>query len=166
MIVRYPPALSFSVYLEVQNSIKRRDAVPQSGTKRPEYIAHPAGSLVCRPFGECEPCPHNELDQPFCLPFGNRRLLHCLPADQAHDVLSGYESADDRKQPKGEVPAWEACGKVIVTERRDFYEFVTANLLFLIVALTILWARSSALAAAQYRQLAARIGIPSGSWRS
>jgi len=42
----------------------------------------------------------------------------------------------------------------------------TANLLFLIVAMAILWARSSALATAQYRQLAARIGIPgSGGWR-
>ena len=41
-----------------------------------------------------------------------------------------------------------------------------ANLLFLIVALGILWGRSSALAAAQYRQLAARIGIPGSGWRT
>ncbi|RSH92223.1 hypothetical protein EHS25_008638 [Saitozyma podzolica] len=122
-----------------------------SGPKRPEYVAHPAGELVCRPFGECEPCPSDELDQPFCMPFGNRRLLHCQ---------------DPRKPDKGEVPAWEACGKVVRKEKQDFYEFVTCNLLFLIVALTILWARSSALATAQYRQLAARIGIPSGGWRA
>lgn len=42
----------------------------------------------------------------------------------------------------------------------------TACLLFLIVAMTILWARTSALAAQQYHQLAARIGIPAGTWRS
>ncbi|WVQ98086.1 hypothetical protein IAU59_005208 [Kwoniella sp. CBS 9459] len=129
---------------------------PRPSAKRPEYIAHPAGDLVCRPFGECEPCPEDELDQPFCFPFGNRRLLHCIPASSAEDAANGIHV--------GEVPAWESCGKVIKTERQDFWEFVTANLLFLIVALTILWARTSALATEQYRQLAARIGIPSGTW--
>jgi hypothetical protein len=49
--------------------------------------------------------------QPFCQPFGNRRLLHCKPSS------SGTEST-------GEVPAWEACGKVVKQERQDFYEFV------------------------------------------
>jgi hypothetical protein len=49
--------------------------------------------------------------QPFCQPFGNRRLLHCKPSS------SGSEST-------GEVPAWEACGKVVKQERQDFYEFV------------------------------------------
>ncbi|WVR04657.1 hypothetical protein IAU60_001668 [Kwoniella sp. DSM 27419] len=124
--------------------------------KRPEYVAHPAGDLVCRPFGECEPCPDDELDQPFCFPFGNRRLLHCIPASMADGASKG--------EHVGEVPAWESCGKVIKKERQDFWEFVTANLLFLIVAMTILWARTSALATAQYRQLAARIGIPGSGW--
>ncbi|WVW78413.1 hypothetical protein I302_100367 [Kwoniella bestiolae CBS 10118] len=128
----------------------------QSRPKKPEYVAHPAGDLVCRPFGECEPCPRDELDQPFCFPFGNRRLLHCIPSSAAEDAKNGNHV--------GEVPAWEACGKVVRKERQDFWEFVTANLLFLIVALTILWARTSALATEQYRQLAARIGIPSGGW--
>ncbi|WWD21528.1 hypothetical protein CI109_106014 [Kwoniella shandongensis] len=124
--------------------------------KKPEYVAHPAGDLVCRPFGECSPCPRDELDQPFCLPFGNRRLLHCIPAAKADSPSTSSQG--------GEVPAWEACGKVIKKERQDYWEFVTANLLFLIVALTILWARTSALATEQYRQLAARIGIPGGGW--
>ncbi|KAK4685801.1 hypothetical protein P7C73_g4339, partial [Tremellales sp. Uapishka_1] len=202
-----------------------------------EYVAHPAGELVCRPFGECEPCPEDELRRPFCMPFGNRRLLHCIPA-------SAKDNPD--ADPPGEVPAWEACGKVVKREKHDYWEFVvgsnsvldeewmgsgsgqgncsgsgqrngigsgggggfwkwrngavgnekssqagggvvgndkkaivrtipgrpsspllqTANLLFLLVALTVLWARSSALANAQYRQLAARIGIPGGSWRA
>ncbi|OXB34896.1 hypothetical protein J007_05408 [Cryptococcus neoformans] len=121
--------------------------------KKPEYVAHKAGDLTCRPFGECSPCPKDELDQAFCLPFGNRRLLHCIPA-----------YANTSMSQQGEVPAWEACGKVVKKEAQDFYEFVTANLLFLIVALSILWARTSALAAEQYRQLAARIGIPGGNW--
>lgn len=52
--------------------------------------------------------------QPFCQPFGNRRLLHCRPA-------SG--------EGKGVTPAWEACGKVIMKEQRDFYEFVVRQCL-------------------------------------
>ena len=115
------------------------------------------------------------------MPFGNRRLLHCLPPEQAHDLDENGEV----RLHAGEVPAWEACGKVIEDEKRDYWEFIVsilksdhikligvmtfllqiANLLFLIVALTILWARTSTLAQAQYRQLAARIGIPGGSWR-
>jgi hypothetical protein len=53
-----------------------------------------------------------QLDQPFCMPFGNRRLLHCQ---------------DPRKPDKGEVPAWEACGKVVRKEKQDFYEFVVSG---------------------------------------
>lgn len=46
------------------------------------------------------------------MPFGNRRLLHCVPAGTHPDAH--------------EVPAWEACGKVIKKEQRDFYEFVVS----------------------------------------
>ncbi|WWC59500.1 uncharacterized protein I303_102056 [Kwoniella dejecticola CBS 10117] len=141
---------------ERRADISTRQKTSTSTSKKPEYVAHPAGDLVCRPFGECEPCPRDELDQPFCFPFGNRRLLHCIPSSSAEEAAKGNHV--------GEVPAWEACGKVVRKERQDFWEFVTANLLFLIVALTILWARTSALATEQYRQLAARIGIPSGGW--
>jgi hypothetical protein len=62
-----------------------------------------------------------QLDQPFCLPFGNRRLLHCLPASQAHQA--------EGEGQYGEVPAWEACGKVISVERRDYWEFVVGLIL-------------------------------------
>ncbi|EJT45285.1 hypothetical protein A1Q1_06354 [Trichosporon asahii var. asahii CBS 2479] len=78
-------------------------------------------------------------------------LLHCIPADKKDDP-----------NPPGEVPAWESCGKVVKLEQREFYEFVTANLLFLIVCLVIYWVRTSTLATQQYRQLAARIGIRGG----
>jgi len=63
-----------------------------------------------------------QLDQPFCFPFGNRRLLHCLPADKLHQ---GGEGGDTR-QPEGEVPAWESCGKVIRQERQEYQEFVVS----------------------------------------
>jgi hypothetical protein len=136
-----------------------------------------------------------QLKEPFCMPFGNRRLLHCMPArggDDAH-----------------EVPAWEACGKVVKKEQRNFYEFVvsmsgvwslgplrpasiahrkrqgisavsafafldlslyladsqTTNILLLVICLVIYGVRTSELATQQYRQLAARIGIPSGAWQ-
>ncbi|EIW71227.1 hypothetical protein TREMEDRAFT_27464 [Tremella mesenterica DSM 1558] len=148
--------------LEGRHTSQRSSEPPSSRAKRPAYVAHPASQLVCRPFGECEPCPKDQLSQPFCMPFGNRRLLHCIPKDDQHRA----QGTTDGSQPAGEVPAWEACGKVVKKEQRDFWEFVTTNLLFLIVALTILWARTSALATAQYRQLAARIGIPGGSWRT
>ncbi|GMK53871.1 hypothetical protein CspeluHIS016_0104570 [Cutaneotrichosporon spelunceum] len=123
-------------------------AIPVSN-KRP-LVAQPAEGYDCTPFGVCEPCPEDERHQPFCQPFGNRRLLHCKRA-----------GAED----KGVTPAWESCGKVVKVEQRNFYEFVTANVLLLMVCLTIFAVRTSALATQQYRQLAARIGIPSASYR-
>ncbi|WWD07636.1 hypothetical protein V865_005737 [Kwoniella europaea PYCC6329] len=151
-----PVYIPRSFQLEIKRAESSSSTKSRPKPTKPEYVAHPAGDLVCRPFGECEPCPRDELDQPFCFPFGNRRLLHCIPSSSAEEAKNGNHV--------GEVPAWEACGKVVRKERQDFWEFVTANLLFLIVALTILWARTSALATEQYRQLAARIGIPSGGW--
>ena len=154
--------------------------------RKADYQAHPAGELVCRPFGLCEPCPVDEVSslgscllspllaipffkvlvlgtcldtlipgyditsylttlpskgiskaqstsldpstrlvchdmnranpqrtQPFCQPFGNRRLLHCKSSKES----------DGRST---EVPAWEACGKVVKQERQDFWEFVVS----------------------------------------
>lgn len=51
------------------------------------------------------------------MPFGNRRLLHCVPA--------AYKGSE--KEPPGEVPAWEACGKVVKKEERDYYEFIVSS---------------------------------------
>ena len=59
-------------------------------------------------------------NQPFCQPFGNRRLLHCKPS--SHDTQKDGKSA-------GEVPAWEACGRVVKKERQDFWEFVVSSAL-------------------------------------
>lgn len=143
--------------------------------------------LVCRPFGTCEPCPEDALDEPFCQPFGNRRLMHCAPAPTlpAHppdfpDPLSDPQSppfADDVPPPshdrppsfldsgtrQGEIPAWEPCGRIVEKERGDFYEFLACNVGIAILALLVLFARSKRLQAMHARQLAARIGLVRGA---
>lgn len=153
-----------------------------------------SGDLFCRPFGECEPCPKDERDQPFCRPFGNRRLVHCIPKGQADpqdpyaseievDIPtrrqeSGSATHSQKESPVlvggssrvidmgsvqlGEVPAWEACGKVLAIERAGYWEFVVINTLLLTLSLVVLLVRSNSLAAHQYKQLAARIGIAGG----
>ena len=57
-----------------------------------------------------------QLHEPFCQPFGNRRLLHCREAD----------SPDVDKE--GELLAWESCGRIVAKERADFFEFVVNTL--------------------------------------
>lgn len=144
---------------------------------------------LCLPFGVCEPCPDEavsrfrhklvhfqyyvQLQEPFCKPFGNRRLLHCVnataPLSQSHEQTSPdaapplRPSASPNHQtlphPEGEIPAWESCGRIVHQERADFYEFIACNILFAIAALSVLFARSRRLNALQARQLAARIGI-------
>lgn len=89
---------------------------------------HQHGDMVCRPFGECEACPLDEIHQPFCHPYGNRRLVHCIPRRNA----DGSSSTDDNpyegehEQDAREVPAWESCGKVISTQTADYWEFVVS----------------------------------------
>ncbi|KAF9457538.1 hypothetical protein BDZ94DRAFT_1285207 [Collybia nuda] len=123
---------------------------------------HPG--LLCSPFGLCEPCPAKELAEPFCQPFGNRRLMHCTDAkapSPSHDSSHSEQppSHTQPQHPQGETLAWESCGRIVKQERADFYEFVACNVLFAIVALAILFVRSKRLHAMQARQLAARIGI-------
>lgn len=57
---------------------------------RPEYVAHPAGELVCRPFGECEPCPEDEVScgPLFTLPFTKRLRLSCFPGPSLYQQLA------------------------------------------------------------------------------
>ncbi|KDN48315.1 hypothetical protein RSAG8_02907, partial [Rhizoctonia solani AG-8 WAC10335] len=113
--------------------------------------------VVCRPFGVCEPCPAEALNQPFCKPYGNRRLIHCIrKADIPKDMPDGQ--LPDHALP-GETPAWESCGKVLLQERADFNEFVICNLALAALSLGVLYAKVKKLTTMQYRQLAARIGL-------
>ncbi|TFK85213.1 hypothetical protein K466DRAFT_646953 [Polyporus arcularius HHB13444] len=124
--------------------------------------------LVCVPFGTCEPCPDDALHEPFCQPFGNRRLMHCVPASSAGSPTLPHDHPPT-EPPKGEIPAWESCGRIVEKERADFYEFFVCNLFIAILAIAVLLARSKRLQAIQARQLAARIGlvrsVPAG-WSS
>ncbi|OSD02705.1 hypothetical protein PYCCODRAFT_1452182 [Trametes coccinea BRFM310] len=127
--------------------------------------------LVCKPFGTCEPCPEDALHEPFCQPFGNRRLMHCLPASSAtttsvldHRPTNTHATfASDAPLPThtahGETLGWESCGRIVEKERADFYEFFASNLLIAVAAIAVVLARTKRLQAMQARQLAARIGL-------
>ncbi|KAI0634795.1 hypothetical protein C8Q77DRAFT_1104102 [Trametes polyzona] len=127
--------------------------------------------LVCTPFGTCEPCPEDALHEPFCQPFGNRRLMHCVPASSAPSpskprppsVNPGPPPSSSPDSPQGETLGWESCGRIVQKERGDFYEFFACNLFIGIVAVTVVLARSKRLQALQARQLAARIGLVRGT---
>ncbi|KAJ6616458.1 hypothetical protein B0H10DRAFT_1799537 [Mycena sp. CBHHK59/15] len=126
--------------------------------------------LVCTPFGECEACPADLLHEPFCQPFGSRRLMHCpnnSPPTSMHTPPVHSErppSLDDRAADTshthaGETLAWASCGRIPKQERADFYEFVACNVLFAAVAIFGVFTRSRRLQAMHARHLAARIGL-------
>jgi len=138
----------------------------------------PNGSqLVCVPFGTCEPCPEDALKEPFCQPFGNRRLMHCTPSPSStfSQVHGQPPNTDPHSPPSGppatnpqtdihigEIPAWESCGRIVEKERGDFYEFFACNFVIAVVAIGVVLLRSKQLQAMQTRQLAARIGLTRG----
>ena len=109
------------------------------------------------------------MDEPFCQPFGNRRLMHCLnsttikpsspeqtqPASQSN----GPAEHPNAPHPEGEILAWESCGRIPSRERADFYEFIACNVVFAFISLCVLFLRSRRLQLMQARQLAARIGL-------
>lgn len=74
-----------------------------------------------------------QLSEPFCQPYGNRRLLHCVPSSLPHHPPSkssssshnsGGGSSSSSEQHSQEIPAWEACGKSPSKELKDYWEFV------------------------------------------
>ncbi|CAA7268346.1 unnamed protein product [Cyclocybe aegerita] len=126
--------------------------------------------LLCTPFGACEPCPKDAIHQPFCQPFGNRRLMHCV--NSTLSPASAFDSDSDTNHPpspppshtssshpEGEILAWESCGRIVSKETADFYEFVAANAGFALIALGIVFFRSRRMQVMHARQLAARIGL-------
>ncbi|PPQ82242.1 hypothetical protein CVT26_009260 [Gymnopilus dilepis] len=149
-----------------------------------------ADHLLCTPYGACEPCPPEAMHEPFCQPFGNRRLMHCVnitssrpPQPPSHPDSAPthpvHPNAHDRKQappappppshgrpgstdPTGEVLAWESCGRIPAKERKDFFEFVACNAIFAAIALGVLFFRERRLRLGRARMLAARIGVGAG----
>ncbi len=86
--------------------------------------------------------------------------MHCVPAsDSSSSQTTVPHVHDPDEAPKGETPAWESCGRIVEKERADFYEFFACNLFIVILAVTVLFARTKRLQAIQARQLAARIGL-------
>ncbi|KAF6757806.1 hypothetical protein DFP72DRAFT_224873 [Ephemerocybe angulata] len=156
---------------------------PVKGSEGNDTSSH----LVCKPFGECEPCPPESLGEPFCQPFGNRRLMHCVtnttspssipptgssgssssPYDDEHSPheRSSSHSRAQASKPKpvskeeGRTLAWESCGRIPRQEKADFFEFVACNVAFVIISLAVVIWRSRVVKARQQRVLAARIGV-------
>ncbi|KAF7320139.1 hypothetical protein MKEN_00798400 [Mycena kentingensis (nom. inval.)] len=127
---------------------------------------------LCTPAGECEACPSELINEPFCQPFGSRRLMHCangtapIPITHASDRRPPPPPPllDDRKRDvthshEGETLAWASCGRIVAQERADFFEFVACNVLFAAVALFGVFTRARRMRLRQARQLAARIGL-------
>ncbi|KAJ6469488.1 hypothetical protein C8R45DRAFT_1017247 [Mycena sanguinolenta] len=127
--------------------------------------------LICTPAGECEPCPADYLQEPYCQPFGSRRLMHCANGtappttrwppmlDDRDTPASSHRAAEQSHSHTDETLAWAGCGRIVRQERADFFEFVACNLLFAAFALFGVFTRSRRLRAIQARQLAARIGL-------
>ena len=100
------------------------------------------------------------MNQPFCQPFGNRRLMHCINSTSPeHTPTKGPIDHPNSPHPEGEILAWESCGRIPSNERADFYEFVACNVVFALISLCILFLRSRRLQLMQARQLAVRIGL-------
>ena len=68
----------------------------------------------------------------------------------------------DGKLLQGETLAWESCGRIVIQERADFWEFIACNLLFVGIALVFVFWRLKRMNTMQARQLAARIGLGRG----
>jgi Jumping translocation breakpoint protein (JTB) len=84
-----------------------------------------------------------------------------MPGSYAADANSQHSHPDAELLP-GETVAWESCGRIVVQERADFWEFVACNLIFVCVALVLVLLRSKRMNAMHARQLAARIGLARG----
>lgn len=93
-----------------------------------------------------------------------------LPRPTLVDHPPGLHAVDEYSQHRhpdgnlleGETIAWESCGRIVIQERADFWEFVACNLVFVFVALALVFVRSRRMNTMQARQLAARIGLGRG----
>ncbi|KAJ7698642.1 hypothetical protein B0H17DRAFT_927283 [Mycena rosella] len=132
------------------------------------YSELPA-DLICTPYGDCEPCPADLLHEPFCQPFGSRRVMHCtngtaaapppIPPNTGVHSMPNERPLDLPHSHADETLAWAACGRIVAQERADFLEFVACNVLFAALALFGVFTRARRMRTLQARQLAARIGL-------
>ncbi|KIM33721.1 hypothetical protein M408DRAFT_84088 [Serendipita vermifera MAFF 305830] len=128
----------------------------------PHDASAPVESYQCHPFGQCEPCPEDALHEPFCKPFGHRRVVHCMlrKGDGSDTVGDPHNGAGSGSHPiYGEIPAWETCGRSVRQETADFWEFVFCNAALASISLFVLYNRSRAIASLRRKALVARIGI-------
>ncbi len=91
--------------------------------------------------------------------------MHCINTTFIPTHPPDSDSASGKLttlHPESETPAWESCGRIVGKERADFYEFVACNVVFALIALTVLFFRSKRMQLDQARQLAARIGLIRG----
>lgn len=146
------------------------DPDPQKA-QNPQSDGSPDTDVICHPFSPCEPCPNDVMEEPYCQPFGNRRLLHCVPRLGHHNSSSSdsQSSARPGQNPDKPLPAYESCGRITAVERADFFEFVLTNVIFAALALAGVLLRGERMRAVQARRLAARIGVglrraSSGNW--
>ncbi|KAG8853780.1 hypothetical protein FRB96_008035 [Tulasnella sp. 330] len=125
-----------------ENNVTRRAVIPASRpVQSKETQDDSASSVICRAEGLCERCPESSIHEPFCQPYGNRRLIKCLPNTEENARLMRQHAHDDGDEEQttynlGETPAWEACGKVIVLERADYWEFLVSFRAFVVVLLS------------------------------
>ncbi|KAL5514320.1 hypothetical protein ACEPAG_2408 [Sanghuangporus baumii] len=192
-----PPTLVYPERVAVYNSLfslKSSSRFSSNWTQRAAVEEGEVEDVLCHPAGSCEPCPEDLLQEPYCQPFGNRRLLHCVevpstpesdrPSPDTRPDGEGPETDDNRdgdiphvppphhpasRPPQSALPAYESCGRRVPKERADFLEFVLCNVIFTALALTGVLIRSERMRAVRARRLAARIGVglrraSSGSW--
>ena len=93
--------------------------------------------------------------------------MHCTLDDDSKtpsSALSPQQQDNHTPHPgsKGEIPAWQSCGRIVSKERSDYFEFILCNALFAAGSLALLFARSRRMEIMHARQLAARIGIVRG----
>lgn len=122
----------------------------RGGSGDPTAYDFSSGLFSCRSLSACEPCPPQTRNHPFCRPYGNRRLVSCkakssrrnlgevegqtitrragIEVEQAGGALAAAVERAVKPPPPAdqEFQGWEACGKVISSETRDYFEFVVS----------------------------------------
>lgn len=126
---------------------------------------------ACQPIGPCQPCPPNQLTDPVCELYYNRRLVDCIYLGNATFTANDNQTQSNPKEVldhknqivsgegTAEFQTWEACERVVSKEQQDFYEFVLCNVAIAAISLLVYGFRTKQLVVKQYKNLAARIGI-------